>query len=97
LREHLVPSPDGRWRYRYSQASVVAAYGEMAGAPPPFSAVPAPTLVVLGDRSFLPYTLLDEHRAAAGELLDVVVVEGGHTVLWDALEQTAEAITAFLA
>ncbi len=97
LREHLVPSEDGRWRYRYSQASVVAAYGEMAGPPPPFSAVTAPTLVVLGNRSFLPYVLLDEHRAAAGDRLQVAVVESGHTLLWDALEQTAEAITAFLA
>ncbi len=76
---------------------MVAAYGEMARTPPPFTAVTAPTLVVLGDRSFLPYVLLDEHRAAAGDRLQVVVVEGGHTVLWDALEQTAEAITAFLA
>lgn len=97
LREHLVPCPDGRWRYRYSQASVVAAYGEMAGPPPPFTAVRAPTLVVLGDRSFLPYVLLDEHRAAAGDLLQVVVVEGGHTILWDALAQAAEAIATFLA
>lgn len=96
LREHLVPSPDGRWRYRYSQASVIVAYSEMATSPPPFTAVRAPTLVVLGDRSFLPYVLLDEHRAAAGDLLEVVVVESGHTLLWDALEQTAEAITAFL-
>lgn len=97
LREHLVPSGDGRWRYRYSQASVVAAYSEMARTPPPFTAVTAPTLVVLGDRSFLPYTLLDEHRAAAGDLLQVAVVASGHTLLWDALEQTAEAIAAFLA
>lgn len=96
LREHLVEASDGRWRYRYSQASVIAAYGEMAAPPPPFTAVTAPTLVVLGDRSFLPYALLDEHRAAAGELLETVVVESGHTLLWDALEQTAEAITTFL-
>jgi len=26
----------------------------------------------------------------------VVVVPGGHTVLWDALEETAEAIADFL-
>jgi len=98
LREHLLPEEDGRWRYRYSQASVIAAYGEMASPPPPFDAVSAPTLLVLGDRSYLPYDhLLDAHRAAAGDLLEVVVVEGGHTLLWDALEPTAAAIAAFLA
>ncbi len=97
LREHLLPCDDGRWRYRYSQASVIAAYGEMASAPPPFAAVRAPTLLVLGASSYLPYDhLLDAHRAAAGDLLEVVVVDGGHTLLWDALEATAGAVTAFL-
>ena len=97
LRHHLVEEGDG-WRYRYSQAAVVAAYGEMATQPPPFDAVRIPTLLVLGARSYLPYDhLLDAHRVALGDLLEVVTVPGGHTVLWDALEETAEAISAFLA
>ena len=78
----------GSWRYRYSQAAVVAAYGEMASMPPPFAAVRLPTLLVLGERSYLPYDhLLDAHRAALGDLLQVVVVPGGHSVLWDALAE----------
>lgn len=98
LRDHLAPSEDGRWRYRYSQASVVASYSEMAGPPPPFESVRLPTLLVLGDRSYLQYDhLLDAHRVALGDLLEVVVVESGHTLLWDALEATATAVAAFLA
>jgi lipase len=98
LRQHLVLSEDGRWRYRYSQAAVVTAYGEVASQPPPFEAVRVPTLLVLGRHSYVPYDhLLDGHRAALGDLLEVVVVEGGHTVLWDALEETAAAIVGFLA
>jgi lipase len=98
LRTHLVADDEGLYRYRYSQASVVAAYGEMASEPPPFDRVRIPTLLVLGERSYLPYEhLLDAHRAALGDLLEVVVVPGGHTVLWDALEETAEAIERFLA
>jgi lipase len=98
LRTHLVPSDDGRYRYRYCQAAVVAAYGEMASQPPFFDSVRLPTLLVLGERSYLPYDhLLDAHRAALGDLLEVVVVPGGHTVLWDALEETAAAVSAFLA
>jgi lipase len=98
LRDHLGPSDDGLWRYRYCQAAVVSAYGEMASAPPPFDAVRVPTLLVLGEESYLPYDhLLDEHAAALGDLLRVVRVPGGHTVLWDALEETAEAVSAFLA
>ena len=97
LRHHLVEAPDG-WRYRYSQAAVVAAYGELASPPPPFASVRIPTLLVLGEQSYLPYDhLLDAHRAALGDLLEVVTVPGGHTVLWDALDETAAAISAFLA
>jgi lipase len=98
LAVHLVESDDGRWRYRYCQAAVVTAYSEMSREPPPFAAVTAPTLVLLGKSSYLPYDhLLDAHRAAAGAGLEVVTVAGGHTVLWDAFEETASAIEAFLA
>jgi lipase len=96
LRGHLVEHEDG-WRYRYTQAAVVTAYGEMATTPPPFDAVRIPTLLVLGAESYLPYDhLLDAHRSALGDLLEVVTVPGGHTVLWDALDETADAVTGFL-
>jgi len=97
LRGHLVWSDDGAYRYRYSQAAVVAAYGEMASQQPPFASARIPTLVVLGEQSYLPYDhLLDAHRDALGGLLEVVVVPGGHTVLWDALAETTAVVTEFL-
>jgi lipase len=97
LRGHLLLDDDGRWRYRYCQAAVVAAYGEMASTPPPFEDARVPTLLVLGSQSYLPYDhLLDAHRSALGDLLVVATVSGGHTLLWDALDETASAITAFL-
>lgn len=97
LRGFLVADFDGRWRYRYSQAAVVAGYGEMASAPPPFDVVRLPTLLVLGEDSYVSYDhLLNAHRAALGDLLQVVTVPGGHTVMWDALEETATAISSFL-
>jgi len=98
LRDHLVAGDDGRYRYRYCQAAVVAAYGELASEPPPFEHARVPTLLVLGETSYLPYDhLLDAHRSALGDLLEVVVVPGGHTVLWDALDESAAAVSAFLA
>jgi len=97
LASHLVLDDDGRYRYRYCQSAVVAAYGEMASQPPPFERVRVPTLLVLGERSYVPYDhLLEAHRAALGDLLEVRVLPGGHTVLWDALEETADAVTRFL-
>ncbi len=35
------------------------------------------------------------YRAALGDLVEVVTVPGGHTVYWDALAETREAIEAF--
>ena len=56
---------------------MVAAYGEMASAPPPFDDVRIPTLLVLGEDSYVTYDhLLDAHRAALGDLLEVVTVPG---------------------
>jgi lipase len=93
--DHLVPGPDGRLRYRYCKSAVIAAWSVMAGpAPPP---APVPTLLVLGAQSWL---TLDEqtevYRATLGDLLEVVTVPGGHTVFWDALDETAEAVERFL-
>lgn len=97
LAAHVETGEDGRIRYRYCQSAVVAAYGEMASQPPSFEAVRVPTLLVLGESSYLPYDhLLDAHRAALGDLLEVVVVPGGHSVTWDALDETSAAIRSFL-
>ena len=97
LASHVEVGDDGRLRYRYCQSAVVAAYGEMASAPPRFEDVGVPTLLVLGERSYLPYDhLFDAHRSALGGLLEVAIVPGGHSVLWDAFEATASAIAQFL-
>jgi lipase len=97
LALHLFEDTDGRWRYRYLQSAVVAAYGEMSREPPPFELARVPTLLVLGEESYIPYDhLLDAHTAALGDELEVVRVPGGHTVLWDALAETGDAVEAFL-
>ena len=98
LASHVEVGDDGLYRYRYSLSAIVAAYGEMASKPPRFEDVRVPTLLVLGEQSYLSYDhLLNAHREALGALLEVVVVPGGHTVLWDAFEETSAAIAAFLA
>jgi len=93
---HLEPGRDGRLRYRYSKSAVITAWSEMASPPPEPARIP--TLIVLGAESWL---FLDEqvdaYRAALGELVEVVTVPGGHTVMWDALAETQAALDAFLA
>jgi beta-N-acetylhexosaminidase len=68
----------------------------MSREPPPFEAVTAPTLVLLGDSSYVPYGhLLPAHREAAGDRLEVRTIAGGHTLLWDAAEETISAVEHF--
>ncbi len=98
LVAHLLPDDDGRFRYRYCQSAVVAAYGEMTREPPPFERVGVPTLLVLGETSYIPYDdLLGAHQAALGGLLEVERIAAGHTLLWDALDDTVAAVERFLA
>jgi lipase len=97
VAEHLVESPDGRLRYRYSPQAVAVAYLEMATLPPPFERARVPTLLVLGAGSKLVSGAeVERYRNALGDLLRVVVVPGGHIPLWDSFEETAEAIFDFL-
>ena len=97
LARHLLADDDGRFRYRYCQSAVVAAYGEMTRQPSPFERVRIPTLLVLGETSYIPYDhLLDAHAAALGDLLHVDRIAAGHTVLWDALDDTHARVSAFL-
>jgi lipase len=97
LDEHLVEGGDGRWRWRYLQSAVVAAYGELAKHPPEWERVRVPTLLVVGaETDVVPEVVVDVFRHELADLLEVVVVPGGHIVLWDAYEQTAKAVARFL-
>jgi lipase len=98
MREHLVQDGEGRFRYRCCQSAVIAAYGEMSRPPPPFASLQVRTLLVRGALTdVVPETLADVYGEALGAQIEVVTVPGGHTVLWDAYEETADAIDRFLA
>jgi lipase len=88
VAEHFVPGPDGRLAPRVSRPMAVTAWSEMARPAPPTA--PVPTLVVTGQRSWIP---VDVERLAPARH---VVVPGGHSVLWDALPAVAGAVRAFL-
>jgi lipase len=96
-REHLEPSPDGRLRWRFCRSAVVTAYGELCSEPPPPTVLPAPALLVHAEQ----FGLVREEQLAdyvrqLGDRLESVAVPGGHIVYWDAYEQTADAVEAFL-
>jgi lipase len=98
VREHLVRGDDGRFRFRYSREAVAAGYLEIGAPPPTWELAEVPTLIVAGAASkMVSVGEVELYRAALGDLLRVVVVPGGHSVLWDAFDETADAIEGFLA
>lgn len=87
-REHLVEGVDGRLRWRYAPAAVIVAWSEMAAVAPPWPR--CPTLVVSGEQSWI--------KVAVPRIGNIaqVIVPGGHSVLWDAFDETADAVVRFL-
>ena len=110
LDEHLIECADGRFRFRYSRAAAVTLYGDLAGEPPIFAtgfdpadllenaigSIP-PTLVVKGaDSGFVTEAHVASLRRWARGDVEVATVPGGHIPLWDAFDETADAIERFL-
>jgi len=91
---HLRLGDDGRYRQPFTRAAVIAAYGEMA-KPPPLERVHVRSLLVRGlESEVTPEAVADACRDSLGSV--VTVVRGGHNVLWDAFDETADAILDFL-
>jgi lipase len=97
FREHLVRHDDGLLRFRYAPAAVIAAYGELSEPPPDWARVQVPTLLVVGAETDVAVpAVIEALRFELGERLTDVTVPGRHVVLWDAFDETADAIDAFL-
>ena len=86
--EHLELGEDGRYRWRFMPPMAIVAWSEMATASPPWPA--CPTLVVVGAQSWIP---VDVPAAAH---ISKVTVPGGHSVLWDDFDATAQAVAGFV-
>jgi lipase len=97
VREHLVQSADGLFRYRYCKSMSVSVYGELCTPAPPPETLRVPSLLLYAPAFGL---VREEHvaayAAAVGERLQIVTVPGGHMVFWDACEPTTDAVAAFL-
>jgi lipase len=97
MRAHAYAAADGRLRLRYSCDCASEAYLQMGRPPPPFETLRIPTLLVVGALSVVVTAGQAElYRRALGDLMRFEVVPGGHSVLWDAFEETAATIDAFL-
>lgn len=93
--EDLRKGPDGRLRFSFSPAAVVAAWSEMVLPLGPIA--PVPTLAVRPETPLFPGVAeTHRYRETLGDLLTEVTVPNGHNVLWEAPRQTAAAIESFL-
>ena len=98
VNEQIEQGPDGRFRLLYSREAVAACYLECAGPPAPWHQAGVPTLIVAGLASkFVSVGEAEVYKRALGEAFQLVVVPGGHSVLWDGFDETADAIERFLA
>src|SRR5262245_2359077 len=79
---------DGRLKRRTFQPAMVSIYGEIASDPPPPPS--APTLLVYAPA----YGLVREEHVAQYEY--VMTVPGMHMVMWDAFDEVAAAVRAWL-
>jgi lipase len=96
VRSDLRPGGDGRLRFGFCPSAVVTAWSEMCLPGPDPARLP--TLVLRPIASPIISAPEDKrYRAALGSLLTLKAVPNGHNVLWEAPEETAVAVTEFLA
>jgi len=96
FEQHLAKGADGRLRWRYCPSAAIAAYGEMARTPP-LEELSRPVRVARARESRVcPVELIEAVREGAGELVTDVELPGGHTPMWDAPEETSDAIRRFM-
>ena len=95
VNSDLRRGPDGRLRFSFSPSAVVVAWSEMTLPAPPVA--PLPTLLVRPQAPLFDTGLQDSrYREALGERLTEAAVPNGHSVLWEAPEETISAIEKFL-
>jgi lipase len=95
LEEELDAHLTEQLRFRYSTLAAATIFGELAAEPPLSPA--CPTLLVVAETTDITTSeTVDRLRETVDELT-VADVPGGHIVLWDAFDETAGAIDAFLA
>lgn len=92
VEQHLERTGDARYRFRYCRSAAVSIYGELATHPPGAETMRVPMLLVYAPAFGL---VREEHLSAYPEA-EILAVEGGHMVTWDAWDETAGAVERFL-
>jgi lipase len=97
VRDHLEQAPGG-WRWRCARAAVATMYSELCRRPPsPAVLSGIPTLLLYAKHfGLVREEQLEEYPAALDDGFELLGVDGGHVVYWDAFDETADAVERFL-
>jgi lipase len=94
----LEQGSDGRFRFAYSRGAAVTAASECARPFPSLKGFPGRVLVVAGLRSgFVGAPQRSWFERELGDRLSFIGLDCDHLVYWEAFEETAEAVSEFLA
>jgi lipase len=97
VKRHLYEAPDGRYRMRYHRGAAVTGWSEMARTTVSLARAQKPCLLVVATQEEI---VRPELRASLardlGDRLTTVEIDCGHMLYWDAFEETAAALRAFL-
>ncbi len=98
LKEHLAEGDDGRFRLRFSRSAVIVGWSEMTRPPVSLREFPGELLLVVADSGgYVTPALRESLGADLGSRFTERTVRAGHMIWWDALEDTAAVVGAFLA
>ncbi len=98
LKEHLAEGDDGRFRLRFSRSAVIVGWSEMTRPPVSLGGFPGELLLVIADTGgYVTPALRARLAADLGPSYTERTVRAGHMIWWDALEDTAAVVGAFVA
>jgi lipase len=97
VQRHVYQAPDGRYRMRFCRGAAIAGWSEMARTTVSVAQAGRPVLLVVALQEEI---VRPELRASLardlGDRLTTVELDCGHMVYWDAFDETAAALRAFL-
>ena len=98
LATALRRDPDMRWRFRFSRPAVIVGWSEIARPPVSLAGFAGQgLLLVAGREAYVTPALRSALERDLEARLTVRTLDAGHMVYWDAFEETAAILAAFLA
>ncbi|MFI5225716.1 MAG: alpha/beta fold hydrolase [Candidatus Limnocylindrales bacterium] len=98
LKEHLAEGDDGRFRLRFSRSAVIVGWSDMTRPTVSLHEFPGELLLVIADTGgYVTPALRSGLGADLGSRFTERTVRAGHMIWWDALQDTAAVVGAFLA